>query len=293
MLMVILVFNLGTNSYITAFAQEKEIKSEVSAAELVKENQSIDKVDTELTKKDEIVPKSDEVATELTKKDEIASKADAPEPDKKEQTLPRIGIDVSHHNLDIDWQAVKNSGIQFAIIRTSYGWELWDKQTDRKLRDNINGAKSVGMPIGAYHYSYATTPAEALKEADFFINRLRWTQWEYPVFLDFEDRCQKRLSPQQKTDIILTFINRLQQAGYYAGYYTFLNRQRYELDMSRLQGHNLWVAHWSPTCGCQVPYGIWQYTSNGSVNGINGRVDMNYCYVDYPTIIKNNHLNGF
>ena len=63
------------------------------------------------------------------------------------------GIDVSRHNGNIDWAAVKNSGIDFAIIRTSYGWENWDHQTDSQLINNINGAKAVGIPIGAYHYS--------------------------------------------------------------------------------------------------------------------------------------------
>ncbi len=209
------------------------------------------------------------------------------------QTYLKKGIDVSHHNGDINWQAVKDSGIEFAIIRTGYGRENWDKQTDRKLRANIDGAKAVGMPIGAYHYSYATNPEEALREADFFIDRLKGTQWEYPVFFDFEDKCQKGLSIEQKTDIITTFLQKLQEAGYYCGYYTFLNWQRNCLDMSRLGSNELWIAHWNSECGCQQPYGIWQYTSNGSVPGIEGRVDLDYCYVDYPSIIKNLNLNGF
>lgn len=211
----------------------------------------------------------------------------------KNKIFCKKGIDVSHHNGDINWQAVKNSGIDFAIIRTSYGWEKWDKQTDKKLKANIDGAKAVGMPIGAYHYSYATTPQEALKEAEFFIDRLKWTQWEYPVFFDFEDKCQEKLNNSQKNDIILTFLQKLQEAGYYTGYYTFLNWQKNCLDMKRLGGYQLWIAHWSAKCGCSCPYGIWQYTSNGRVPGINGRVDMDYCYVDYPSIIKNMHLNGF
>lgn len=209
------------------------------------------------------------------------------------QPYCKKGIDVSHHNGDINWQVVKDSGIDFAIIRTGYGWENWDKQTDKKLKDNIAGAKAAGIPIGAYHYSYATNPEEALKEADFFIDRLKWTQWEYPVFFDFEDKCQKSLTTEQKTDIITTFLQKLQEAGYYCGYYTFLNWQRNCLNMSRLGSNELWIAHWNQECACQQPYGIWQYTSDGSVPGINGRVDLDYCYVDYPSIIKNLSLNGF
>ena len=203
------------------------------------------------------------------------------------------GIDVSYHNGDIDWQAVKNSGIEFAIIRTSYGWSDWNKQTDKKLQSNILGAKAVGMPIGAYHYSYATNTHEALLEAEFFINRLKWTQWEYPVFMDFEDKCHLTLSNSQRTDIVLTFLQKLKENGYYCGFYTFLNFQKYHLDMSRLSGHELWIAHWHPSCGCTSPYGMWQRTSDGSVPGIKGRVDLDYCYKDYPSIIKSMHYNGF
>ncbi len=212
---------------------------------------------------------------------------------KSLQPFCKRGIDVSRHNKEINWQAVKDSGIEFAILRTSYGWSDWEKQTDQQLKNNIAGAKAAGIPIGAYHYSYATNPQEALLEADFFIDRLRWTQWEYPVFIDLEDKCQKNLTNAQRTDIILTFLQRLQEAGYYTGFYTCLNWQRYMLDMNRLGGHELWIAHWHPTCGCTRPYGIWQHTSNGSVPGIDGRVDLDFCYVDYPSIIKNLHLNGF
>lgn len=203
------------------------------------------------------------------------------------------GVDVSRHNGNIDWAAVKNSGVDFAIIRTSYGWKNWDRQTDSQLINNINGAKAVGMPIGAYHYSYATTVDDALREADFFLEKLKLTQWEYPVFLDFEDKCQMALSNQQRIDIIKAFVQKVRNAGYYVGMYTFLNLVRFKLDMSQLADIDLWVAHWAPQCACELPYKIWQYTSDGAVPGIIGRVDLNYSYVDYPSIIKNNHMNGF
>lgn len=226
------------------------------------------------------------------KRPEELTPAPAPAPEPPQPFCKR-GIDVSHHNGDINWQAVKDSGVEFAIIRTGYGWMNWDKQTDRQLRNNIAGAKAVGMPIGAYHYSYATNPHEANLEADFFIDRLRGTQWEYPVFIDFEDKCQRKLTNEQRTEIILTFLQRLREAGYYTGFYTCLNWQRYMLDISRLGDHQLWIAHWNDNCGCQVPYGLWQHSSHGSVPGISGRVDLDRCYVDYPAIIKAAHLNGF
>lgn len=215
-----------------------------------------------------------------------------PEPASNNATY-KLGIDLSHHNTVTNWESVKRAGIEFAIIRTSYGWSDWDKQTDKRLKENINGAKAAGIPIGAYHYSYATTIQEAEKEADFFIEKLKGTAWEYPVFMDFEDKCQAQLSKSQKTDVMLAFLQKVQNAGYYTGYYTFLNLQKDKIDNSRLGAHELWIAHWSDNCRCESPYGIWQYTSDGSVPGIEGRVDMNRCYVDYPSIIKGMHLNGF
>lgn len=203
------------------------------------------------------------------------------------------GIDVSKWNGTINWRAVADSGIQFAMVRTSFGWSNWEKFTDRQLRNNINGAKSVGMPIGAYHYCYATNPQQAIMEADFFISRLRWAQWEYPVCLDIEDKNQLGLNVQQCTDVAITFLERVKSAGYYVGIYANLNWTRYKLDMNRLNPYELWIAHWNSQCGCTKPYGIWQYTSSGFIPGIGTRVDLDYSYKDYPSIIKGAHLNGF
>lgn len=205
------------------------------------------------------------------------------------------GIDLSQWNGDVNWQEVKNSGkVQFAIIRTSFGWSKWDKFTDKQLKNNINGAKSVGIPIGAYHYSYATNTQQAIWEADFFIERLKWTKWEYPVFIDFEDPSQLKLNNRERTDIIKTFLNRVERARYYAGFYTCLNWTKYNLEINELTPrYQLWVAQWNKQCDCQNPYSIWQYTNAGNISGINGRVDLDICYKNYPKIIKEGHFNGY
>lgn len=205
----------------------------------------------------------------------------------------RKGIDVSTWNKTIDWRAVKKDGIQFAMIRTSYGWSDWVKQTDDQLLNNIIGAKSVGIPIGAYHYSYATNCKEALKEARFFISRLKWTKWEYPVCLDIEDPCQLELTNKERTDIALTFLRKVKAAGYYTGIYTNLDWVNKRLDMDRLKEHTLWFAQWNSECNCPRPYGMWQYTDAGMVKGISTLTDLNYSYRNYPLLIKKAHLNGF
>ena len=213
------------------------------------------------------------------------------------QGQPRKGIDVSKWNGLIDWNAVRNSGVEFAIIRTSFGWgkKDWDKQTDLRLRQNIDGARAAGIPIGAYHYSYATTVEQARAEAEFFIHCLAGTQLEYPVFFDFEDKCQLPLTNQQRTNIACAFLNEVRRAGYCVGIYANLNWINNKLDFNRLRfaNYELWVAQWNDHCDCTYPYGIWQHTNKGSVDGINGDVDMDLCYADYPTYMRQNHLNGF
>lgn len=215
-------------------------------------------------------------------------------PFKMTNSYCKKGIDVSRWNGIIDWQAVKKSGIDFAILRTTYGWSNREKFTDLQLKNNINGAKKSGINIGAYHCSYATNITEAIWEADFFIDRLKWTKWEYPVFMDIEVREQLNLSKQQLTKLALTFLNRVKRAGYYTGVYTQLGWLHKHLDERLLKNHVLWVASWNSKSIDSKRYTIWQYArKENAVPGIPEKVDLNYSYVDYPTIIKKSHLNGF
>ena len=105
------------------------------------------------------------------------------------------GIDVSVHNGTIDWQKVKDTGIDFAILRAGYG--RFESQKDTKFEDNYAGAKAVGLSIGAYWYSYATTPDEAKQEAEVCISILNGKQFEYPIFFDLEENL--RSTPARKT----------------------------------------------------------------------------------------------
>lgn len=207
--------------------------------------------------------------------------------------MQKKGIDVSTWQGNIDWNKVKADGIEFAMLRSSFGKENPNQQTDNKFWQNYNGAKAAGVPIGAYHYSYATTVEDAKKEADFFLSIVKGCEFEYPVAFDIEDASQMYLGKQLITDIIMTFCERVQAAGYYVSLYTNLDWISNRIDMNRVKAFDIWLAQWSsqPTYGGS--FGMWQYTSKGSVNGISGNVDMNIAYYDYPTIIKNAGLNGF
>lgn len=200
------------------------------------------------------------------------------------------GIDVSKHQGSIDWAKVKAAGIEFAMIRAGFGKNL--NQVDECFAANVKGAQAVGIKAGAYHYSYAQSTEDAKKEAAFFLSLIKGYKLEYPVAFDIEDPSQTKLGKNVCTDIALTFCNIVEKAGYFTMFYCNPAWIKSYLNMTKLSRFGLWLANWgvsSPAYKC----GIWQYTSDGSVPGISGRVDMNYSYVDYASIIAQKSLNGF
>lgn len=207
--------------------------------------------------------------------------------------MQRKGIDVSTWQGDIDWNKVKADGIEFAMIRSSFGKENPDKQTDNKFHQNIKNAKAAGIPVGVYHYSYALSAEDAKKEADFCLSVIKGYQLEYPVAFDIEDASQLNLGKKLITDIIMAFCERVQAAGYYVSLYTNLDWISNRIDMTRAKAFDIWLAQWSSKPTYSGSFGMWQYTSGGSVSGISGNVDMNIAYYDYPSIIKAAGLNGF
>lgn len=202
------------------------------------------------------------------------------------------GIDVSKWNENIDWQRVKNARIDFAIIREGYGKKS-PTQIDKKFRENINGAKSVGINTGIYHYSYADSVTDAKLEAEFCLENIQGYSLEYPVVFDVEDKEMLKLTTRQRTDICRAFCEEIEKAGYYAMIYANKNwLDSYLYADELLKDFDLWLAQWDidkPSYSC----GIWQYSSTGKVDGINGNVDLNISYKNYPEIIKNKGLNGF
>jgi GH25 family lysozyme M1 (1,4-beta-N-acetylmuramidase) len=202
-------------------------------------------------------------------------------------------IDVSAHNGVIDWAKVKNYGVQGAIIRTGFG-EEHPSQIDTRFIANYKGCKAVGLPVGAYHYSYATTATDAAKEADFVLKLLKDKQFEYPIYFDIEDKVHTKLDKATCDSIVTAFCSRLEKAGYWAGVYSFDSFFATHLSTAIVQRFTAWVARVEdikPTYCKQ--YGMHQYSWRGFVNGINGEVDLNYCFKDFPSMIKAKRLNGF
>ncbi|MDO4199851.1 MAG: GH25 family lysozyme [Clostridia bacterium] len=202
------------------------------------------------------------------------------------------GIDVSKWNGNINWKKVKNAGISFAIVREGYG-KKDPKQIDKKFKENINGAKSVGIPTGVYHYSYADSVEDAVNEAHFCLENIQGLKLEYPIVFDIEDKEQLKLDNRQRTDIVKAFCGEIEKNGYYAMFYCNANWLRnYLYKDELLSKYDLWLAQWD----VDVPYvscGIWQKSDKGHIDGISGNVDLNVAYKDYASIMKSKGLNGF
>lgn len=202
------------------------------------------------------------------------------------------GIDVSHWQGDIDWKAVRTTGIEFAIIKA--GGSDNGFYTDSCWEKNYAGAKAVGMPVGAYYIvgPRCISRADGIADAQRFIEQLKGKQFEYPVFIDLE-----LTSPSDKlgaTEAVCGFCETMEAAGYYCGIYAsdiFGFKDR--LDLLHLTAHDKWVARYGSKPTYVQSYGMWQSSSTGKITGISGDVDLDEAYKDYPAIIKGKGLNGF
>ena len=202
------------------------------------------------------------------------------------------GIDVSEWQEAINWRKVKNAGIKFAMIRSS----LSETKVDKTFDYNITEATRVGIDVGVYHYCYALNAEEARAEARHFIETISPYKITYPVVLDFEDNSQVKLDKELKNEIAQVFIEEVRKAGYYPMIYSYAKWLEDYIDMDAL-GCEVWVAHWNvPRPSYKGTYGMWQYSSEGRVSGIDVVVDLNVCFKDYAKIIREggyNHLDRF
>lgn len=196
------------------------------------------------------------------------------------------GIDVSKHNGKIDFKKVKDSAIDFVIIRAGYGGSAPVK--DEKFEENYTNARANGLLVGAYIYSYADTQSDITREKEAVIKWLGGKHLDLPVFLDLEDKKTGKCSKEEITSFANEFCTYAEKNGYnsgiYANKYWLLNK----IDVNNLIKNIMpciWLAEWNEKPSYNGRYEIWQYTSKGSVNGIKGNVDLNYLYDD--NIIKN------
>lgn len=198
-----------------------------------------------------------------------------------------IGIDVSTHQGVIDWQQVKMAGVEFAMIRTGYrGYTGGDIYQDANFEANIQGALAAGLDVGVYFFSQAVSEEEAVEEARAILDWIAEYDVTYPVVFDWEEITQEEartdeVEPEVVTECVKAFCNTIQEAGYIPMVY-FNKNQGYEImNLEELEGYEFWLAGYSESPSFEYAFEMWQYSSTGTVPGIEGNVDLNICLVDY------------
>lgn len=186
-------------------------------------------------------------------------------------------IDVSHHNGTIDWESVKAAGIDGAIIRCGFGSDI-SSQDDTQWKRNADECMRLGIPFGVYLYSYATTDSMAKSEAEHVLRLIKGYKLSYPVYYDLEENGTESGAAERAR----IFCEAIEAAGFWAGVYA--NKNWWDNYLAGLTEYTRWVARYNSTLGMDN-VDMWQYTSDGSVPGISGRVDMNHCYRDFVTEI--------
>jgi GH25 family lysozyme M1 (1,4-beta-N-acetylmuramidase) len=204
-------------------------------------------------------------------------------------------LDISYYQPTVDYTKVAQAvdGVILRIGLTYWGQQVMGK--DECFDKHYAGFKSVGCPVGVYYYSAADSVAVAEKEADYCLSLMKGKQFELPVYYDVEcNERQGNLSKQALTDIVDAFCSKVEKQGYFVGYYSYTAWLQSKFDTAYLsKKYTLWKADYRTLYNTSIKCDMHQYTSSGTVSGINGKVDLSRCYRDFEKEIKNAGLNGF
>lgn len=206
------------------------------------------------------------------------------------EQISRTGIDVSYHQGDVDWTKVAADGIDFVIMRVGYrGYESGVLNVDGRFHEYIKGALDADLDVGVYFFSQAVNAEEAIEEANFVMEQIRGYKITFPVIFDWElmddeNARTHNIEPYTVTECAAAFCDTVADGGYRPMVYSSRRFALLKLNMGKLANFDFWFAeykdgHNEPS----YPYNfqIWQYASDGRVDGIDGEVDMNICFADY------------
>lgn len=273
-------------SIITALAAE--IKSAVKEPDKVQETVTFEKEKETYTFVDvlgnsykaellEQVPKSDYEKDRLVEQNGYRYYTD-----ESGEVTSTVGVDVSKYQQNIDWAKVKESGIEFAMIRVGFrGYGEEGKLVeDEMFRSHIEGALDVGLQVGVYFFSQAVNEEETLEEARFVLDRIKDYDLTYPVVFDTEEIKDAKartdgLSSGQFTENCVTFCEAVKDAGYHPMIYANMKWMAYTLDLEKLTKYDKWYADYEPHPQCPYEFSMWQYTEKGQVPGYEGNMDLN------------------
>jgi GH25 family lysozyme M1 (1,4-beta-N-acetylmuramidase) len=198
-----------------------------------------------------------------------------------------LGVDLSRYQKTVDFEAIKNEGIDFCMLRVgARGYESGVIQEDEMFQEYISAAQEAGVEVGLYFYSQAVTEQEAIEEADFVLTRIGENKISYPIAFDMEyvDNDTSRietLTRSEKTKIALAFLNRIKEAGYTGMLYGDKEWLLKRIDLSQFDTYDIWYAEEADIPDYPYRYSMWQYTRQGEVYGIDGYVDLNISFLDY------------
>lgn len=196
-----------------------------------------------------------------------------------------LGIDVSEHQEEVDWTAVKEAGVEFVMIRVGYrGYESGSLFADEAAQDHYRGAKDAGLKVGAYFFSQAVNTAEAVEEARFLLDAVRDWEVDMPLVYDWEyiseDARTRDLSNRDLTHCTLAFCNVIRDAGYVPLIYFNQSQGEDLLYLEELTDYGFWLAMYSDRMTYPYKLSMWQYSCTGTVPGIAGDVDLNLYFPD-------------
>lgn len=196
-----------------------------------------------------------------------------------------FGIDVSSHQGEIDWTAVKNAGVQFVFVRAGYrGYESGKLVQDEYFDRNMQGAMGAGLDVGVYFFSQAITANEAQEEAELTLSMMEGYDVTLPVVFDWEvitngDYARTaNITPLGLTDCVIAFCETVKAAGYQPMYYQNKETALSKMDLELVTDYGFWLAEYDDLPSYPHHYDIWQYTDCGYIDGIEGRVDLNICF---------------
>ena len=202
------------------------------------------------------------------------------------------GIAVSRWQGNIDFQQVKNSGIEFVIVKA--GGSDSGFYTDKNFHSNVQRAQAAGLAVGTYYFVGAKCKDanSGIQDAIRFSHIIAPYKFEYPVYIDFE--APDARNKQGNTEACIGFCKYMESLGYYAGIYASdISGFKDRLNIDQLNAFDKWVARYGSEPKYVKSWGIWQSGSNGKVAGISGYVDMNTSKNNYPQIMRTHHLNGY
>lgn len=234
-----------------------------------------------------LIKTEDEVDAELEDSEKQDAREDADKTEIKElrqsTKAAKAGIDVSKWQGEIEWDRVKNAGVEFAILRAGYRGSVTGALVeDPCFMENLRGATAAGIPVGIYFFTQATDEVEAVEEASMVLSLMKDFKIEYPIFIDTEgaggNGRADALSVETRTLVCEAFCRTIENAGHRAGVYASKNWFEKRLQVSALDRYVIWLAEYREVPRYEGYYEMWQYTSQGAVDGIAGNVDLDVSY---------------